>query len=85
MAELKGLQSLDLSNTFVTDAGLKELARLMRLQTLNLSGTDVTDAGLKELAGLMLMRLQTPPRRGYCSSQGRRRSPSGAADPESDL
>ncbi len=43
---------LDLSETEVTDAGLKELAGLKSLQTLNLSYTLVTDAGLKELAGL---------------------------------
>jgi len=36
----------------ITDAGLKELARLKNLHTLSLYGTRVTDAGLKELAGL---------------------------------
>jgi Leucine-rich repeat (LRR) protein len=36
----------------VTDAGLKELARLKSLQTLFLSETNVTDTGMKELAGL---------------------------------
>ena len=36
----------------VTDAGLKELAKLNSLQSLDLSDTQVTDAGLKELAGL---------------------------------
>ena len=44
---------LDLSETHVTDAGLKELAGLKQLTTLDLFGTQVTDAGLKELAGLM--------------------------------
>ena len=38
-----------LSNTKVTDAGLKELAALKSLTDLNLSNTKVTDAGLKEL------------------------------------
>jgi internalin A len=36
----------------VTDAGLKELARLKSLQALSLGGPKVTDAGLKELARL---------------------------------
>jgi RNA polymerase sigma factor (sigma-70 family) len=47
--------ALDLSGTAVTDAGLKELARLrnlVKLEALNLSGTAVSDAGLKELARL---------------------------------
>ena len=47
---------LDLNNTQVTDAGLKELAGLQSLQTLVLFGTQVTDAGLKELAGLKSLR-----------------------------
>ena len=51
------VQWLDLSNTQVTDASLKELAGLKQLRTLNLSNTQVTDAGLKELAGLK--QLQT--------------------------
>ncbi|GAG37153.1 unnamed protein product, partial [marine sediment metagenome] len=37
---------LTLSNTKVTDAGLKELAGLKQLQSLNLFRTKVTDAGL---------------------------------------
>ena len=40
---------LDLGNTEVTDAGLKELAGLKSLQALVLSDTSVTDTGLKEL------------------------------------
>jgi Leucine-rich repeat (LRR) protein len=47
---------LDLSDTRVSDAGLKELAPLKNLQILDLSGTRVTDAGLKELA--LLKNLQ---------------------------
>ena len=43
---------LDLVNTQVTDAGLKELAGLKSLQMLDLRHTQITDAGLKELAGL---------------------------------
>ena len=44
--------TVNLSNTKVTDAGLKELAALKQLTTLNLGVTQVTDAGLKELAPL---------------------------------
>ena len=52
LAGLKSLQTLSLSGTGVTDAGLKELAGFESLQTLDLSLTGVTGAGLKELAGL---------------------------------
>jgi hypothetical protein len=40
----------------VTDAGLKEVARLKNLQELSLYATRVTDMGLKELAGLTNLR-----------------------------
>jgi hypothetical protein len=43
---------LDLNSTGVTDAGLKELAKLTNLRALNLQKTEVTDAGLRALAGL---------------------------------
>src|SRR5262249_35538718 len=43
---------LNLSNSKVTDAGLKQLAGLKRLQALSLSGTNITGVGLKHLAGL---------------------------------
>jgi hypothetical protein len=52
LAALKSLTALNLGNTKVTDAGLKELAPLENLTTLGLKGTQVTDAGLKELAPL---------------------------------
>ena len=52
LAAIESPTTLSLSNSEVTDAGLKELAGLKSLQTLDLSGTEVTDAGLKELAGL---------------------------------
>ncbi len=48
---------LDLSNTGINDAGLKEVAKLKGLQLLDLSFTEVTDAGLKELN--RLPRLQS--------------------------
>lgn len=46
------LKCVDIFLFPVTDAGIKELARLRSLQSLDLSGTRVTDAGLKELAVL---------------------------------
>ena len=45
-------EDLDLSQTKVTDAGLKELGKLKRLTALHLNNTKVTDAGLKELKEL---------------------------------
>jgi hypothetical protein len=48
---------LDLRETKVTDAGLKDLAGLQSLQVLRLSFTPVTDAGLKELAGLKSLQV----------------------------
>ncbi|MDO8589325.1 MAG: P-loop NTPase fold protein [Armatimonadota bacterium] len=43
---------LYLSGTGVTDAGLREIAKLTNLQWLDLSRTGVTDAGLREIAKL---------------------------------
>ena len=43
------MSELDLSNSAVTGAGLKELAGLTNLTTLGLGGTKVTDAGVKGL------------------------------------
>ena len=53
----RGLQTLCLFHTAVTDSGLKELAALQRLQELDLSYTPVTDAGLKELAPLQALQV----------------------------
>ncbi len=52
LSGLKGLRTLNLGATKVTDAGLKELAALKDLETLHLCYTGITDAGVKELAGL---------------------------------
>jgi Leucine-rich repeat (LRR) protein len=49
---LGSLQTLYLSNTQVSDAGLAQLAGLGSLQRLDLSNTQVSDAGLAQLAGL---------------------------------
>ena len=46
------LSFLDLSETQVTDAGLRSLAKIAGLDTLDLDGTRITDAGLAELKGL---------------------------------
>jgi len=46
---LTNLQSLDLYDTQVTDAGLVHLAGLTNLGWLYLHGTQVTDAGVAEL------------------------------------
>jgi len=52
----------------VTDAGLKELARLKSLQTLHLRGTRVTNAGLKELQSVP--RTQATGRQVYSTRVG---------------
>lgn len=46
------LEELDLSQTAVTDDGLKQLAGLTRLTTLWLTGTSIGDAGLRHLTPL---------------------------------
>ena len=61
---LKGVRTLNLQYTEVTDVGLKHLARRTTphdLTALNLSGTNVTVAGMESLAGqtnLVLLRLR---------------------------
>lgn len=57
---LPKVQQLDLHNTAVTDAGLKDLAGMTALTQLHLNGTAVTDAGLeplKDLAALEYLNL----------------------------
>jgi len=46
------LTSIALPQAGVTDAGVKELAKLTQLTTLNLDGSPITDAGLSELKAL---------------------------------
>jgi hypothetical protein len=53
---VRSLTRLVLSNTGVTDPGLKSLSALERLTALGLRGTAVTDAGLKELSALGSLR-----------------------------
>jgi len=49
---LDRIQSVDLSNTQVTDSGLEHLKTLNNLKVLGLNDTPVTDAGLEYLKGL---------------------------------
>lgn len=49
---LTSLTWLDLSETGISDEGIKYLSKLGRLRTLNLCGTRVTDAGLGGLRSL---------------------------------
>lgn len=53
LASLKpSIESLNLTNTRITDAGLKHLAGLKKLRKIFLDGTRVTGKGLPHLAGL---------------------------------
>jgi Leucine-rich repeat (LRR) protein len=49
LSGLKGLEILDLRDTWTGDDGLKHIAGLARLKVLHLSGTQVTDDGLADL------------------------------------
>ncbi len=53
---LKGLRTLDLSNTQITDAGLEHLKGLTNLYSLRLDNTQITDSGLVHLKGLTNLR-----------------------------
>ena len=48
-ADLARIDGLYLQITKITDAGLKEIAKLQKLSTLYLSDTKITDAGVAEL------------------------------------
>jgi hypothetical protein len=48
-ADLVKVTALNLSDTKITDAGLKEVAKLQKLTYLNLFNTKTTDAGVAEL------------------------------------
>jgi hypothetical protein len=51
-ADLGKVTSLVLPRTKITDAGLKEVAKLQKLTFLDLQNTKITDAGLKEVVKL---------------------------------
>jgi tRNA A-37 threonylcarbamoyl transferase component Bud32 len=57
LAAFSHLQTLDLGQTSVTDAGLEHLTGLADLTSLTLTGTRVTDAGMRHVAELR--RLQS--------------------------
>jgi len=46
---LQKLEWLDLSHNKITDAGLKEVAKLQNLKLLDLTETQTTKAGIAEL------------------------------------
>lgn len=56
LANLSGLQALDLAYCKITDAGAAYLASLTELRALNLSNTEISDEGLKNLAALENLR-----------------------------
>jgi len=56
-ADLEKILSLALARTKITDAGLKEVAKVQKLTMLWLNDTKITDAGLKELAKLQKLEL----------------------------
>ncbi|MGD9645330.1 MAG: protein kinase [Pirellulales bacterium] len=56
MAGLAQLESLDLSGTPISDAGIEHLGDCRGLRELNLSQTKVTDAGMPALAPLVSLR-----------------------------
>jgi len=51
-ADLEKVIFLNLSDTQITDASLKEVAKLQKLHTLYLNRTQITDEGLKEVVKL---------------------------------
>ena len=63
LADLTGLETLDLAGTKITDVGMQSLAGLVKLKSLTLSGTGITNEGLKHLAGmpaLTTLHIDTP-------------------------
>jgi hypothetical protein len=52
VADLASVTVLNLAETKITDAGLKEVAKMQNLTGLSLGYTEITDAGIKELAKL---------------------------------
>jgi len=51
-ADLENVYELNLGDTQITDAGLKDVAKLQNLEELDLENTQITDEGLKEVAKL---------------------------------
>ena len=55
-ADLAKITSLNLNLTKITDAGLKDVAKMQNLEYLSLQQTKITDAGLKDLAKLKKLK-----------------------------
>ena len=56
-ADLAKVTYLDLTDTKITAAGLKEVAKLQKLEELYLNDTNITDVGLKEVAKLQQLAI----------------------------
>ena len=56
-ADWENLSYLDFRNTQITDASLKDVAKLKKLEMLGLDNTQITDAGLKEVAKLQKLEV----------------------------
>ena len=69
LAGLENLQTLLLTETEVTDAGLKKLAGLKSLQSLDLQNTKVTEAGVAELRKTLPLVQVTMPRPSVASRE----------------
>jgi predicted small lipoprotein YifL len=71
-ANLEQVTEIDLGGTEITDAGLKEVAKLQQLTSLDLAGCEqITDAGLKEVAQhKQLISLGLPPKITGASLKG---------------
>ena len=55
---MQNLEWLGLDETQITDAGLKEVAKLQKLEWLGLDETQITDAGLKEVVKLQKLSME---------------------------
>jgi hypothetical protein len=53
LAGLPGLRAVNLTESKVTDEGLKQLSEVLTLESLVLSGTEITDAGLQRISALV--------------------------------
>jgi Leucine-rich repeat (LRR) protein len=56
VAAIKGLRSLDISDSAITDIGLKEMSALSGLQTLSLGDAQISDTGMEDIAGLQQLQ-----------------------------
>jgi len=55
-ADLENVYELNLGDTQITDAGLRDVAKLQNLEELVLENTQITDEGLKEVAKLQNLK-----------------------------